>query len=73
MAIIVDLERKKIIKTKRADECEYGKFIINDEEIFVKYEQINMNENELKKRIIEIIHTYDGLIEPKGNDNGRPI
>ena len=74
MVFIADLENNKlIIKDKKIDSSEYGEFTYGDTTVFIKYEQINISDKQLKERVLKIINTYGEQNEPKGDDNGRPI
>ena len=73
---IIDLENNKLIiikDNKKIDSNEYGEFTYGDTTVFIKYEQIDINDKQLKERVLKIINTYGEQNEPKGNDNGRPI
>jgi hypothetical protein len=76
MVFIIDLENNKLIikdNNKKINSSEYGEFIYGDTTVFIKYEQIDISDKQLKERVLKIINTYGGQNEPKGNDNGRPI
>ena len=76
---IVDLENNKLIRKDLEnnklilDSNEYGEFTYGDTTVFIKYEQIDINDKQLKEKVLKIINTYGEQNEPKGNDNGRPI
>ena len=72
---IIDLENNKLIikDNKKIDSNEYGEFTYGDTTVFIKYEQIDINDKQLKEKVLKIINTYGEQNEPKGNDNGRPI
>ena len=76
MVFIIDLENNKLIikdNNKKINSSEYGEFTYGDTTVFIKYEQIDISEKQLKERVLKIINTYGEQNEPKGNDNGRPI
>ena len=76
MVFIADLENNKLIikdNNKKINSSEYGEFTYGDTTVFIKYEQIDISDKQLKERVLKIINTYGGQNEPKGNDNGRPI